>query len=98
MFSPENFKSLNNLSEVLENYIKMSRNTYMWLKLLKQTFLPKFNVYVHVLSPLPMQNPYSKSYLFIFTCHPISKIFLEHFTTNLWLNIGKIYLTLSFVN
>ena len=47
--------------------------------------LPELKVYNHGLSPLPMQNPYSKINFGhkIFICQPIFKMFGAHFTTNL---------------
>ena len=51
--------------------------------------LPELKVYDHGLSPLSMQNPYSKLILGInsFICQPIFKIFATHITTNLVANI-----------
>ena len=85
-FFPENFKSVNILSKILELYIKCHKRLSRGKNFsMKPTFFPQFKVYDHGLSPLPLQNPYSK-----LLWH---KIF-----TNLWLSIGTKMFYLSFVN
>ena len=58
---PENFKNLNNLSWFLEISIRchriLTRDQNFWFK---SMMLSELKVYDHGLSPLPMQNPYSK--------------------------------------
>ena len=62
---------------------------------IKSTIFTEYVVYDHGLSPLLMQNPYLKLFLFSFFWHksfifyPISKRFAAHFTTNKWLNSFK---------
>ena len=58
--------------------------------------LPELEVYDHGLSPLPMQNPYSKLILVIKSLfvNRLSK-FLLHVTTNLVLNIVRKIFCLS---
>ena len=58
----------------------------------KPIILPEFKIYVHGLhvSPLPMQNHFSKFIIWrkSFIWYPVSKGFAAHCTTNVWLNIG----------
>ena len=63
---PENFKNLNIWLYLLEINIKchkrLTRDQNFWFK---SIMLPGFKVYDNGLSPLPMQNPYSKIILFV---------------------------------
>ena len=98
----ENFKSQNNLSKmpkIIKCHERFTWGQNLWIKL---TILPELKVYDHGLSPLPMQNPYSKLFLsikiLIIIRFPKCLLHILRQTYK-WLNIGKkiFYLT-SFKN
>ena len=93
-FFLEKFRSLDIISKMLEIYIKCyERLTWGQNFWIKPTFLPEFKVYVPGLSPLPLQNPYSKLIFGIIVLFVIqfSKFLLYILRQNLWLNTGKKY-------
>ena len=98
-FFPEIFKNFNMWSKRLEINIEFAKDipeikTFESSQQLWWNSMFMIIDYLPCLCKIPIQKVFWHKN---FICNPISKIFVAHFTTNLWLNIGmKIFYLVSY--